>query len=545
MRPGQKLPIIAASALWLALAGIAGQARGQADVNQQAEALRDQGRYPEVIALLKRQIATLQGQGQFETALGATLLNNLGEMHYKLGRYAEAVPLYERSLSISNAQMRGPNPVSAVTYRNLGIVYQLTGRPADAFNAYSASIGMFQQIPNSAVQLASTMNNLATLLQDYKRFAEAEQALVQVLAIYQQSFGPSHQYVATAYNNLGKLYEKGGDLNRAELALTTAVRVMSESFHRDHPQRAPTLRNLGMFYGNKGDWARAVPLLREAFQILQKQAARSASAREGELSGATIDPELRQATVGSLINASMKLMMADQSQGVALSREVFAAGQWRPSQTAASLVQMSVRRLKGDGPLAQLVRQRQDLIAEWQAVEKRTTESALKGGTASSSQRSDIARLGEIDRTITLLDSRITKQFPDYADFANPSPLDVPAVQALLRDDEALALFIETGSPSWVWVITRKDKSLSLLNMSSEQLAEEVAALRCGVDRSNWANPAEWPSETAAEAQAKQTQRPSISAASGSASWMRRVCLLSILPAPTASTRRSSGPPKA
>ena len=216
MRSARKLPIIAAGALWLALTGIAGQASAQGDLSQQAETLRDEGRYPEVIALLKRQIATLQGQGQLETPMGATLLNNLGEMHYKLGRYAEAVPLYERSLAISNAQMPGLNPVSAVTYRNLGIVYQLTGRPADAFNAYSASIAVFQQIPNSAVQLASSMNNLATLLQDYKRFPEAERVLMQVLAIYQQSFGPSHQYVATAYNNLGKLYEKGGDLNRAE-----------------------------------------------------------------------------------------------------------------------------------------------------------------------------------------------------------------------------------------------------------------------------------------------------------------------------------------
>ena len=47
----------------------------------------------------------------------------------------------------------------------------------------------------------------------------------------------------------------------------------------------------------------------------------------------------------------MKLMMADQSQGVAMSREIFLTGQWRPSQAAASLAQMSARRLKGDGPL--------------------------------------------------------------------------------------------------------------------------------------------------------------------------------------------------
>ena len=507
MVSGRKLFALACLTVLLAVIGNAAPANAENDVAQQLETLRAEGRYPEAIAVLKRQIATMQAQGQLETPVGATLLNNLGELHYKLGRYGEAVPLYERSLAISDRLMPGVNPVSAVTYRNLGIVYQLTGRPGDAMNAYARSIGMFQQIPNSQVQLASTLNNVAGLLEDAKRYADAERVLMQVGAIYQQSFGPSHPYVATAYNNLGELYQKAGDLNRAEPMLLAANQIAGQNYSKDHPQRVSILRNLGLLYIDRKDWARAVPPLRDALAILQKQAARSSASREGELSGASIDPAMQKAVAGLFINAAMQLTMADQSQGVGLVREVFRAGQWRPSQAAASLVQMSVRRLKGDGPLPRLVRQRQDLVGEWQAIQQRTTDAAMKGVGAAGNIRMDIARLDQIDKSIQGLDDAITRQFPDYADFANPAPLDVPAIQDLLREDEALALFIETDGPGWVWVITKKDKNLSLLNMTSEALAEEVAAMRCGLDQSNWAEPDKAPADNPAAEEARQRQQ--------------------------------------
>ena len=47
------------------------------------------------------------------------------------------------------------------------------------------------------------------------------------------------------------------------------------------------------------------------------------------------------------------------------------------------------------------------------------------------------ARIGEIDR-------RLAADFPDYAALARPQPLGVEQVQAELRADEALVLFLDT-----------------------------------------------------------------------------------------------------
>ncbi len=472
---------------------------------KEAEALRKEGRYAEAIAALKSAVAILQAQRQLETPSGSVLLNNLGELHYQLGRYADAIPYYERAISLTKTG--GFQPQFGITYRNLGIVYQLTGRTADAIAAYKNSIAILSRMPGARVQLASTLVNVADLFEDQKNYGEAEKLLQQALITYRAELGENHLYVATTYNNLGTLYEKGGDLNRAETMMLSANQVMMQVFNRDHPRRVAMLRNLGSFYSGKKDWPKATAYYREAFEILRKQSERSIRSRQGELAGTELDPGLQRAVAGDFINASMHLLMQDQSQGVALTREIFKVAQWRPSQAAASLLQMSARASAAGDELSGFLRRRQDLVGEWQAIQQRLTQATLANESSAQTAQSSVGRLDRIGGEISALDTNIAARFPDYADFTNPAPLDVTEVQALLREDEALVLFIETGSPTWAWVVSKTDKSLALINLSSEALAAEVANLRCGLDQSNWTNPVDWPETAPGDLQRKRVQK--------------------------------------
>ncbi len=55
-----------------------------------------------------------------------------------------------------------------------------------------------------------------------------------------------------------------------------------------------------------------------------------------------------------------------------------------------------------------------------------------------------MARLAAIDARIAEIDKRLAKDFPDYAALVSPEPLSVEEVQAQLRADEALVLFLDT-----------------------------------------------------------------------------------------------------
>jgi hypothetical protein len=73
-------------------------------------------------------------------------------------------------------------------------------------------------------------------------------------------------------------------------------------------------------------------------------------------------------------------------------------------------------------------------------------------------------RLTAIDARLVELNTRLAKDFPDYAALASPKPVSVVDVQAGLREDEALLLFVDTDArfnplpeETFVWVVTKRE----------------------------------------------------------------------------------------
>jgi len=166
--------------LTLCALGFADPARPQDAQVKAAE----EGRYAEAINAVQSAITILQARKQLETPFGAILLNNMGDLHYQLGRHAEAIPYYKRAISLVGSG--GAQPQLGINYRNLGIIYQLTGRTTDAIAAYKNSVPILSRLPGERIQFA--LNNIATLLEDQKRYGDGEKLLQQALAIYREAF---------------------------------------------------------------------------------------------------------------------------------------------------------------------------------------------------------------------------------------------------------------------------------------------------------------------------------------------------------------------
>ena len=78
--------------------------------------------------------------------------------------------------------------------------------------------------------------------------------------------------------------------------------------------------------------------------------------------------------------------------------------------------------------------------------------------------------------------AQISRSYPDYVALADPRPLSVPTVQALLKDDEALVAMLVGSTKSFVWALTRERAEWAEIDAGSAALAEHVAALRNGLD---------------------------------------------------------------
>jgi hypothetical protein len=114
---------------------------------------------------------------------------------------------------------------------------------------------------------------------------------------------------------------------------------------------------------------------------------------------------------------------------------MFETAQWALSSEAAqSLAQMAARSAKGDSSLAIVVRDRQDLVAEWQ--KRDALRNAWLGQDANRrnahAEAENGFRIVSIDMRVAQIDERLASAFPDYATLASPEPLSVAAAQAQL-----------------------------------------------------------------------------------------------------------------
>ena len=92
--------------------------------------------------------------------------------------------------------------------------------------------------------VAIRLNNLARLLQDTNRLAEAEPLMRRALAIDEKSYGPDHPNVAIHLNNLAQLLQDTNRLDEAQPLMRRALAIFEKSLGAGHPNTAIVRDNL-------------------------------------------------------------------------------------------------------------------------------------------------------------------------------------------------------------------------------------------------------------------------------------------------------------
>jgi CHAT domain-containing protein len=140
------------------------------------------------------------------------------------------------------------------------------------------------------------------------------------------------------------------------------------------------------------------------------------------------------------------------------------------------------------------VRERQDLLAEWQSNDKRLLagKSELPSKRNVEAEKILADRLAAIDARVSEIDRRLAIDFPNFAALRSPAPISVSDVQAQLGRNEALVLVLDTSArktlppETFIWVVTKSDLRWVRSELGTEALIAEVMALRCGLDRTAW-----------------------------------------------------------
>src|SRR5262245_45961946 len=523
-----------------------------ATLNDLAVLLHAQGRYDDVEPLLKRAFATR------EKALGpehpdvGTTFNNLGVVYASQGRYAEAELFSQRALAVREKALGSQHASVGEALNNLAMLFESQGRYADAERLLLRSLAIRQEATGPITpgmtlgpahhDLAVTLNNLAGLYHTQRRYVDAVEAFKTVASLLELMLGPHHADVATALNNIGEVYRAQGRHSDAEPFLRRAISIWEQALgpdhtlvavalenfalslqvqgHRDeaeslykrtlairekafgpdHLEVGRSLHNLAALAFEQRDWGRAADLWRRGTSVIIRRTERGISApRTGQRFGEKARGEVERSShqFWALAKAVYRLEPQGRHPDPRRTDEAFQTAQWAMASDAAqALAQMAARGAKGNPALAVLVRERQDLVAEWQARDVARTAAVAKPPDQRdrAQEASNEARQAQIDARIAAIDQRLASEFPDYASFASPAPSSVAEVQARLGAGEALVLFLDTPGQqpepeeTFTWVVTKTAARWARADLGGVKLSREVQALRCGIDAAAWDN---------------------------------------------------------
>lgn len=461
------------------------------DYNNLALVYYRQARYSEAEVLFKRAVAMIEQERGPDDPTLASMLGNLASLYGHRGSYEQSDALGARTLAIRERVYGPDHPKVAITLNNLASNFLNQRRFNEAAPLFERALRINEKaLGPDHPTVASSLDNLALVYKEIGRSSEAEPFFRRALAIHEKALGKSHPELVYALNNLAFLLMRSGRIAEAEPLFMRALKIISDVHGQEHPSVAVLFDNIGQLYMTKSDWVKAKEYLQKSAAIVIKRSARRAAETSLSTTGDR-EAELTYSMFGRLVKASFRLPGASGEPSDETAHEAFETSQWaQGSKAATAVAQMSVRSVHGEGPLAKLVRQRQDLVSEWQAKETRliSSRSVPPEQRKSEVEKALADRLAAIDKALVQIDSRLAKEFPDYATLAQPVPSTVTEVQALLHDGEALVLLLDTKDSkpvpeeTFIWVVTKSDMRWVKSELGTDALALEVAALRCGLD---------------------------------------------------------------
>jgi CHAT domain-containing protein len=399
-------------------------------LNNLAAMLRARGRHVEAEGLFLQARGMLEEAGLTALPLMATILDGLGEVWRAQHRYREAYDAERRGLDIRQATLPDGHPGLGVSFSNIGITLLLDGQADLAASAFEKAVDI-QRKSGDRVRLGRSSANLSA-----------------------------------AYAALGKTdwaTDIGGE----------ALDILAEALPKGHEEVTRAAFNYAWLSLAAGRADEALPVARIALADY-----RAASWRLGsdETIGAGTTRESRR----QILSVAAALWEADRDGGLA---EAFEAAQWaQASEAAQTARRVAARFAAGDGEIAALARQRQDLINLWRAADAQYLARLSAAGEADPQTVALRDQSTGLEAEISALDQQLARAFKDYANLTQPSAATVADIRAALKPGEAFLMPITTQDETFVFAITPDGASWARTALTETTLDADIRALRADLD---------------------------------------------------------------
>ncbi len=193
----------------------------------------------------------------------------IANLLYELARWPDAEA--EFKLAQGEAEALNDPFILSIIFNNLAQLLQETNRLAEAESLMRHALAIDEKnLGSGHPNIAIRLNNLASLLQNINQLTDAELLMRRALAINEQCFGPDHTRVATNLNNLALLLQATNRLADAEPLMRRALAIDEKNLGSNHPDVARDLNNLALLLQDTNRLTEAESLMRNSLVILEK-----------------------------------------------------------------------------------------------------------------------------------------------------------------------------------------------------------------------------------------------------------------------------------
>ncbi|MEL7049246.1 MAG: CHAT domain-containing protein, partial [Pseudomonadota bacterium] len=285
--------------------------------------------------------------------------------------------------------------------------------------------------------------------------------------------------------NFGDALQAANNFKDARSAYEKALRIIDTALGPRHERSIYALRELGVLAFKQGNYAEAVAHFRKAVSV-EIEITKRSPGDAGLVHRGVFD---------WMIRALWKAGETKQLPIQEVITEALEITQWTTLSAAGSAITKMGERLQTPDPeLAKLIRDRQDLGAQWETIDRSLIASALQPDTARdlSGEKALRAKLAETKQRFSKLDEQITAGFPAYTELAMPRPVKSDRVLDLLRQRPEDLLFVFDVSDAWIdlWLVDPQAQNNSIIwrriKLTRDELRAHVHSLRCGLDGGEW-----------------------------------------------------------
>jgi CHAT domain-containing protein len=258
--------------------------------------------------------------------------------------------------------------------------------------------------------------------------------------------------------------------------IATALLESEQSVGGDHPQHGDLLRDAAALHARTGKLSLALTESRQANAILVPQLELLNAAGRGGT--ALVRPRAAR------FSEHVQLLWA--ADRTAFDESLIAAQRAKQSEAGTQLAQMAARQATGKGPLAELIRDRQDAAAQVTTIDDRLVEAIGKPSDERlpNEEGEMRAKQASLKRRIAEIDKRLDVESPQFGSLLSQQPVSRAQIRSVLKPREALIGYLISDAGCFVWVIVggERESTFQRLPIDRQSLERLVDRLRQQLD---------------------------------------------------------------